>query len=37
MKKPLLSIPALQLGPRKATLDFIREFARTYQPQSVQC
>lgn len=37
MTKPLLSLPSLRLSPRKATLDFIKEFARTYQPLTAQC
>lgn len=37
MKQSLLSLSSLRLSPRKATLDFVKEFARTYQPLSAQC
>ncbi len=38
MSTPLLPLPKIKVSPRQATLDFIRQFARTYQPQNlVQC
>ncbi len=38
MSAPILQLPPLKVSPRQATLDFIRQFARTYQPQNfAQC
>ncbi len=38
MSTPLLPLPKINVSPRQATLDFIRQFARTYQTQNLaQC